>query len=63
MDGEGKEEWEDQEEVWVGASAAASPGVLASLAPRQRGVGGGMLWSNFNPVSLEETENTKNTED
>lgn len=63
MDGEGREEQEEQAEVWVGASAAASPSVLASLAPRQRGVGGGMLWSNFNPISLEETENTKNKKD
>lgn len=45
--------------MWSGASAAAPPSVLASLAPRQRGVGGRMLGSNFNPISLGDTQNTE----
>lgn len=45
--------------MWFGASAAASPSVLASLAPRQCGVGGRMLGSNLNTISLDDTKNTK----
>lgn len=45
--------------MWCGASAAASPSMLASLAPRQCGIGGRMLGSNFNTISLDDTKNTR----
>lgn len=48
-----RKEEEEEEEEWWGPSAAASSGLLASLATRQCGVGGGMLGSNLDTVSLQ----------
>lgn len=42
----------EEEEVCFGASAAAPSSLLASLATGQCGVGGRMLGSNLNTVSL-----------
>lgn len=57
--GEGEEEEEEEEEglgleeaVCCGTSAAAASGMLASLASGQWGVGGGMLGSDLNTISL-----------
>lgn len=38
--------------MWLGASTAAPSGLLAPLATSQCGVGGGMLGSNLNTISL-----------
>lgn len=56
--GEGEEEEEEEEglgleeAVYCGTSAAAASGMLASLASGQWGVGGGMLGSDLNTISL-----------
>lgn len=55
--GEGEEEEEEEglgleEAVCCGTSAAAASGMLASLATGQCGVGGGMLGSDLNTISL-----------
>lgn len=53
--GEGEEEEEGlglEEAVSCGASAAAPSSMLASLATGQCGMGGGMLGSNLNTISL-----------
>jgi len=49
---EEEEEEEEEEEVCSGASAAAPSSLLASLATGQCGVGGRVLGSNLNTISL-----------
>lgn len=51
-----KDEEEEEEVVRFGASAAAPSSLLASLATGQCGVGGRMLGSNLNTISLCGTE-------
>lgn len=55
-----RKEKEKEEGEWPGPSAAASCGMLASLASRQRGAGGGMLGSDLDTVSLQHKRHASN---
>lgn len=53
---------EEEVVVFFGASAAAPSSLLASLATGQCGVGGRMLGSNLNTISLCGIENRRDIE-
>lgn len=60
-EGSGLKEEEEKEEVCFEASAAAPSSLLASLAAGQCGVGGRMLGSNLNTISLCGDKDINNT--